>query len=273
SGAAPAQGDLRDRDPKPGGADRHRHRPRRHPLLPPRCHHRRRGATGRRDHRAARRPLRGGAARGHPRHRGPTGPPAQRDADGAEEDQFPRRARGADVTRAGGAALALALVLAACAPAPAALHNGPARPVPADGSIRIVATPLPLNPKNPAQDRIGDFVFAGAVQLTSPDTTLLGGLSDLKVAADGSLVAETDEGALVRAQIVLDDKGRLIGLDHARISLLKGLNGQPLPGKAEADAEGVAAWPNGDLMISFERDDRIWVYPADGGAPRPAPKP
>jgi len=177
------------------------------------------------------------------------------------------------VTRAGGAALALALVLAACAPAPAALHNGPARPVPADGSIRIVATPLPLNPKNPAQDRIGDFVFAGAVQLTSPDTTLLGGLSDLKVAADGSLVAETDEGALLRAQIVLDDKGRLIGLDHARISLLKGLNGQPLPGKAEADAEGVAAWPNGDLMISFERDDRIWVYPADGGAPRPAPKP
>ncbi len=168
-------------------------------------------------------------------------------------------------------ALATALLLAACAPP--ALHNGPAHPVSADGAIRIVAKPLPLNPANPKQDRLGAFVFAGAVQLTSPDTALLGGLSDLKVADDGSLIAESDEGSLLRAHVALDEHGRLIGLDHARVALLLGANGAPLPNKAAADAEGVAVWPNGDVMISFERHHRIWIYPAVGGPPRPAPQP
>ncbi len=44
-----------------GRADRHRHRPRRHALLPPRRDHRRRRAAGRRDDREARRTVRRGA--------------------------------------------------------------------------------------------------------------------------------------------------------------------------------------------------------------------
>jgi hypothetical protein len=31
--------------------------------------------------------------------------------------------------------------------------------------------------------------------------------------------------------------------------------------------------PNGDLLVSFERHDRIWLYPANGGAPRAVPSP
>jgi hypothetical protein len=31
--------------------------------------------------------------------------------------------------------------------------------------------------------------------------------------------------------------------------------------------------PNGDRLVSFERRDRIWLYPAAGGPPRPAPAP
>ena len=116
-------------------------------------------------------------------------------------------------------------------------------------------------------------MFAGAVQLTSPDTSLLGGLSDLKVGDDGSLVSETDEGSLLRAHIVLDPTGRLTGLEQARIVRLTGTDGKPLPSKTEADAEGVAVWPNGDLMVSFERDHRVWVYPAGGGLPHAAPRP
>jgi hypothetical protein len=48
--------------------------------------------------------------------------------------------------------------------------------------------------------------------------------------------------------------------------------GVPLAG-AEADAEGLDVFPNGDRLVSFERDHRIWLYPADGGPPRPAPMP
>jgi hypothetical protein len=176
------------------------------------------------------------------------------------------------VRAAAAVAAALALGLAACAP-PQPLRGGSGGPVPADGSIRIEATALPLNPKDAAQDRVGEFVFAGALDLKSPDTSLFGGFSDLKVDDAGNLVSETDEGSLLRAHILLDAKGRLIGLDQAKMTLLKGPDGQPLDGKREADSEGVALWPNGDLMVSFERDHRIWVYPAAGGPPRAVPMP
>lgn len=161
----------------------------------------------------------------------------------------------------------LALVLAACAPV--ARPIGPAT----EGPIHVVAKSLPLDPADPKQDRLGAFVFAGTLQLTSSDTSLFGGFSDLKLAEDGKFISESDEGSVLRGHIVLGPDGRLTGVDHASIAVMKGLDGKPLPGKFEADSEGVAVWPNGDLMVSFERDHRIWVYPAGGGPPHAVPKP
>ena len=165
-------------------------------------------------------------------------------------------------------AMTTVLCLAACTP-----HAPRAATVAATGAIRIVAKPLPLNPSDPKQASVGAFVFAGALQLTTPDTTLLGGQSDLKIVDGDQLVSESDEGSLLRAHIVLGPDGRLVGLDHATLTTLTGMDGKPLPGKWESDAEGVAVWPNGDLMISFEHDHRIWIYPAAGGPPHPAPMP
>ncbi|MET0293828.1 MAG: esterase-like activity of phytase family protein [Phenylobacterium sp.] len=168
------------------------------------------------------------------------------------------------------AAAGLALALAACAPAKAPL---PEQPVPADGTIRIVAEPVPLDPSDAARDRIGDFTFAGAVTLTSPDTARLHGLSDLEIAPDGGVMAVSDEGDLLRARLQLGKDGRLVGLSGGRITALPGLDGKPLPGKLAADAEGLALLPGGDLLVSFEQNHRIWLYPAAGGPPRPAPAP
>lgn len=165
-------------------------------------------------------------------------------------------------------ALITLLCLTACTP-----HAPRAAAAPATGTIRIVAKPLPLNPSDPKQSRVGAFVFAGALQLTTPDSSLLGGLSDLKLIGDDRLVSESDEGTLLRAHIVLGPDGRLVGLDQATLTPLTGMDGKPLPGKWESDAEGVAVWPNGDLMVSFEHDHRIWIYPAAGGPPRIAPMP
>lgn len=170
----------------------------------------------------------------------------------------------------GGRALVLALLLAGCAPAEAPL---PRQPAPADGTIRIAAQPVPLNPEEPDDSRIGRFTYAGGVALTSEDTARLHGLSDLHVEPDGRLVAITDEGDVLEARLVLDRAGRLTGLAGARIAALAGLDGQPLPGKLEADAEGLAVLANGDRLVSFEQRHRIWLYPADGGPPREAPSP
>jgi hypothetical protein len=166
--------------------------------------------------------------------------------------------------------LAGAALLGACALNGAKL---PPAPVAAGPSIAVRAKAVPLNPQDPGQDRIGDFVYAGGVELTSVQTARLHGMSDLLVSADGALTAVGDEGDLLQGQIVLDPAGRLVGLKDARLTTLAGLDGQPLQGKENSDAEGMAVLPNGDRLISFERKDRIWLYPASGGPPRAAPSP
>ena len=165
-----------------------------------------------------------------------------------------------------GAALA---ALTACAQ-PATLPKGP---MPGGPGITITATPVALNPQDPSQDRIGDFVYAGGLVLSSDQTSRLHGLSDLRISADGKLRSESDEGDLLESHILLDKAGRLAGLGPGKLTVLTGPNGKPLQGKAEADAEGMAILANGDMLISFERINRILVYPAKGGTPHEAPFP
>jgi hypothetical protein len=164
----------------------------------------------------------------------------------------------------------LAALVCACAPEPAVL---PPAPVPAGPAVAVQAVAAPLNPERPAEDRVGGFAYAGGLQLTSTATSRLHGLSDLLVAADGSLTAVGDEGDLLQGMVVLDRTGRLVGFSQARLTALVGLDGKPLMGKQESDAEGMALLPTGDRLISFEQHHRVWLYPATGGSPQPAPAP
>jgi len=167
----------------------------------------------------------------------------------------------------------LSLIVAACASAPATPPAPPTEVRPFGPEVEVVSTPVPLNPSDPKQEKIGDFVYAGGVQLTSNQTGQLHGLSDLKILPDGTLVAVSDEGSLFKAKLQLDWHERLVGLTDATLEPLKGLDGKGLEGKDESDAEGLAVMASGDTLISFERDDRIWRYPPAGLAPQVAPKP
>ncbi|WP_201721669.1 hypothetical protein [Caulobacter sp. B11] len=64
---------------------------------------------------------------------------------------------------------------------------------------------MPLNGADPTQGSVGRFVYAGGLAVTSPDTSRLHGLSDLKINAEGALLAVTDDGDLFEARLVLDD--------------------------------------------------------------------
>ncbi|WP_340644286.1 esterase-like activity of phytase family protein [Phenylobacterium sp.] len=165
-----------------------------------------------------------------------------------------------------GAALA---ALAACAQ-PSTLPKGP---MAAGPGITITATPVPLNPADLAQDRIGDFVYAGGLVLSSDQTSRFHGLSDLRVTRDGKLVSMSDEGDLLESRVLLDKAGRLVGVGPGKLTVLTGPDGKPLQGKKEADSEGLAVMPNGDRLVSFEAIDRILLYPAKGGAARVVPSP
>jgi hypothetical protein len=153
------------------------------------------------------------------------------------------------------------------------VSKAPEPPTPLAQAITICGEALPLNPRDATQDRVGDFTYAGGLNLTSRQTSRLHGLSDIDVQPDGALVAVSDEGDLVHARVAPDPRGRLAGLSEARISALTGLNGKSLRGKDNRDSEGLALLADGDLLISFERRDRIWLYPKDGRPPRAVPSP
>ena len=154
----------------------------------------------------------------------------------------------------------------------AAPQSSPVAPI-SSGPISVDTVPVPLNSRNPSETAIGEFLYAGGLVLTSSQTDRLHGLSDLEVAGTDRLTAVGDMGILLDARLVLDRGERLVGLADVRLTRLTGEDGKPLSDKADADAEGLALLPNGDRLVSFERRDRIWLYPAAGGPPRPVPMP
>jgi len=167
------------------------------------------------------------------------------------------------------AALAGILALAACARPPAL----PPEPQPAGPGIQIATAPVPLEAANPARVHVDGFTYAGGIAISDPVTNRTRGLSDLRVTPDGRMVAVSDFGDLVEARLVFDAAERLTGLTDGKAWPLIRPDGQPVQGKSEADAEGLAILANGDRLVSFERDHRIWRYPAAGGPPTAAPKP
>jgi hypothetical protein len=140
------------------------------------------------------------------------------------------------------------------------------------GPIQIESVAVRLNETDPSVRSVGNFAYAGGVALSSPGNDHFGGLSDLSLTQDGQITAVTDGGDLLTGQLVLD-QAKLVGIEQASLQTLTGLDGQPLASKRQGDAEGVVRWPNGDQMVSFERDHRIWLYPAAGGPPKAMPKP
>lgn len=177
--------------------------------------------------------------------------------------------RPASARRAGLAALLL--LLAACAVGPARLAET-APPSAGWTPIAVTARAAPLRAPSYAS---GAVRFRGGVALASYDPRF-GGLSDLRLGEDRTeWLAVTDAGDLISGRLRLDASGRLIGVDQVRIRRLTDLNGQPISDKARGDAEGLAILPNGDVLVAFEREHRIWSYGRGGEArlPRPVPSP
>ena len=126
--------------------------------------------------------------------------------------------------------------------------------------IEIETARVRLNAEEPALDRVGALRFLGGLRLRSDDRRF-GGLSGLSVSADGKrLVAVSDRGDWFTADLVHDGEGRLIDLEHAEMTPLAGLDGQPLADKSWADAEAVERLADGGYVVSFEHRHRLWRY-------------
>ncbi|MDP6342320.1 MAG: esterase-like activity of phytase family protein [Alphaproteobacteria bacterium] len=144
----------------------------------------------------------------------------------------------------------------------------------AAGPPAVRAEAISLNSEDPNQRRLGRLHYLAGVELDSDDPRF-GGLSGLSLAADGRrLVAITDLGNWLRAELQFDGDGRLTGLAGVALGRLKGENGAPLPekgGKRERDAEAVERLARGGYLVSFERRHRVLRYPGVDLAGRPVP--
>lgn len=164
------------------------------------------------------------------------------------------------------------LWLAACA--------APLDPTPADAAgpdpIEIMARPLTLDPRDPANDRVGKLIYRGGVVLTANDARF-GGWSDLDISDDGSrLTAISDRGFWFDAKVGHDARGGVAELTDARLGYIPNLAGRRQPGLI-GDAEGLSRAPDGSFFVSYERRHRIWHYPVAeppfSATPRVVPTP
>ena len=157
------------------------------------------------------------------------------------------------------AALA-ALTLAACASA--VVTSQPWTPTPDAGGWRAVnASTRQVGLGLPGAAVLGQGVrYAGGVTVLAGMDSPLHSLSDLKLTGDGGFITVSDVGDLARGRLALDGRGRLTGLDGLRVRRLSLIDGTPISQKVEGDAEGLALTTGGDLLVSFERDHRIWNY-------------
>jgi len=113
----------------------------------------------------------------------------------------------------------------------------------------------------PETRRFGALAWRGGVELASNDSAF-GGYSGLVVGSDGrSLIAVSDAGAWLTAEIVYEN-GRLAGLADMRTAPLLDAEGKPFPDKDSRDAEALTVLDPADgiLAVGFERMSRVLRY-------------
>jgi hypothetical protein len=148
---------------------------------------------------------------------------------------------------------------------------------PAANPVQVETRPVPLYLNRPKDRRAGQLIYRGGVEIDSDDDRV-GGLSDLAVSNDGTrVIFVSDSSRWLRARLLYADDGDLTGMAYAEIAPMLDLDGHVMSGK-EGDAEGIAAEipgePSGGVLVSFERDHRVWRYDLSQGLDaRPTPVP
>jgi hypothetical protein len=150
----------------------------------------------------------------------------------------------------------IALLLALVAYAAVAAAQQQAAPTP----ITVFSQTVPLDPRDPALQQVGELDYRGGIALRSTEPRF-GGFSAIHISTDGAtLLAISDRGAWLRLGLRYDKAGRLVGAAQAEMGALIGENGAPFKG-TDGDAEALAVLPDGSMLVAFERRHRILHYP------------
>ncbi len=170
------------------------------------------------------------------------------------------------VVRPRRALIILALLTAALAVAVAFSSLASVRP--AAGALAVETVPVPLDPTEPSRERLGPLLYLGGLWLRARDRRF-GGLSDLRVSADGSrLFTISDCGEGLTATLSYDAEGRLVRAGDVRVV--------PLATGASGGSDAESLVMSDELEVGFEGRARILAYRTDppfDGPRRPLPFP
>jgi hypothetical protein len=113
------------------------------------------------------------------------------------------------------------------------------------------------------QKVFGKLEFIGGLDLTSSNA-LFGAVSSIRFRPDGvHFVAVLDTAHWVEGRIERDPSGRLSGVKDVTATSIKDRQGRTESAKDRMDSEGLA-FRDGQVLVSFEGDARVDVYPDPG---------
>lgn len=119
-----------------------------------------------------------------------------------------------------------------------------------------------------SQSKFGSVEFLGGLSLASTNS-LFGAASAIRMEPDQRhFVAVLDTGHWLTGEIERDEEGRLKGISDAMITPMRDRVGRTHEGKGAMDAEGLAL-RDGEVLVSFEQNHRVDVYPEPGFATSP----
>lgn len=152
-----------------------------------------------------------------------------------------------------------------------ALVSAAADPARADTakSVTIEARRIPqFQSTNVTGNQFGRLEYLGGLQLTS-DAKEFGGLSGLTIEPDGKrFLAVSDEGHWLAGEIAYQ-ADRPIGIVNSRMGPIVALRGRTLDKKRDLDAEALSpldgTLTRGYVLVGFERNHRIGIFPVAGG--------
>lgn len=115
------------------------------------------------------------------------------------------------------------------------------------------------------ETRFGQLQFIGGLELTSPSGAL-GAMSSIVIGPDRtSFLGVMDTGEWYRGRIERDEAGIPTGIADFSVATLLTGDGDVDNAKWLVDAEGLAVRDD-QVLVSFERDARVDIYPADDPA-------
>ncbi len=134
------------------------------------------------------------------------------------------------------------------------------------------AEPVLLSADVVEQVDLGRLIYRGGFELSGSG---IGGLSAADVSDDGTtMTVLSDTGSWFRFTLVNNPNGEIRGVRLAGRGSLLDAGGQVFASKGAGDSESLARLDDGRLVVGFEAQSKVLVYPPDLiGPPTPAATP